>query len=154
MLYFYRSGTLFIGKEGEVFILSEKAAVLNNLILFEGDNLARKICVLNDWNSEELTVYTLELGLRNRELDVVQRALASISVSMEILIACIITKFIVENNFIKGSDFRSRIIKMALEYVSNLIERRVKEGGQSDAENILLLHSSVEQVILFFLTYL
>jgi hypothetical protein len=147
LLYYDNQDTLFLGPDGQIFMLGDKSVILNNLIMFESDKRARDMCTLNNWDQEELTVITLEMGLRNRELDVVQRALASISQNMEILVACIITKFIVETCFAKGSDFRTRIINMALRYVSGLVERRIIQDGQSEAENVLLLHSSIELVV-------
>jgi hypothetical protein len=154
LLHYDRSDILFLGPQGQVFILGDKSAILNNIIMFEGDQRAHEMCSMNDWDHEELTVYTLEMGLRNRELDVVQRSLGSISKNTEILVACIITKFIVETCFAKGSDFRTRIITMALEYVSKLVERRALENGKSDAENVLLLHSTVEQVSISYRVYI
>jgi len=106
-----------------------KTMLLNNLIKYERQRIAEKLCDLNQWDRKALSVHAIELGLRNRELAVVQNTLKALDPDQELNVCYIIAKFIQETKFSKDSEFKYQTITSALSYILELIEKRMNLLG-------------------------
>ncbi|KAG2389187.1 hypothetical protein C9374_014587 [Naegleria lovaniensis] len=108
-----------------------KNILLNNLIKYERQRLAEKLCDLNGWDRQSLSVHAIELGLRNRELSVVQDTLRNLDPQQELNVCYIIAKFIQETKFSRDSEFKIQTITTAIGYILSLIEKRINELGRN-----------------------
>ncbi|EFC49385.1 hypothetical protein NAEGRDRAFT_78187 [Naegleria gruberi] len=126
----HKHGVFFIN------VNTNKSILLNNLIKYERQRLAERLCDLNGWDRKSLAVHAIELGLRNRELAVVQDTLQHLDPEQELNVCYIIAKFIQDTKFSKDSEFKIHTITTAISYILSLIEKRILELGSKNEYNL------------------
>lgn len=99
-----------------------KDQLLNNLILFAKPELATNLCVLNNWDKQALSIHVLHSGLRNRELDVIKAALASIDEVLEMRVCSMIAQFATTNVFPRGSEFKLLFAREGMSLINPLLQ--------------------------------
>ena len=101
------------------FSRASRRELVDEMLMFEQTPLAEQLCRLNNWDRHTLNSHQLEMGLKYRQLDVVQSVLSTIDED-QIEYACQLLVATTSEAFesFKGADFASRLLKVALEFVT------------------------------------
>jgi hypothetical protein len=99
--------------------------VLNNLIMFESAGVADALCSLNHWDRRELKIHALELGLRVRQKDVLEEALAALHDSQSLEAGKLLLKFLQEEvNSQLEDNFLGFLLPRTQAFLASAIMRR------------------------------
>lgn len=103
---------------------TSRRELVDEMLMLEQASFAEQLCMLNGWDRHNLNSHQLETGLKYRQLDVVQNVLNTIG-DEQLDYACSLLVTTVDNAFnsSKGRDFASRLLKVALEFMTNALHR-------------------------------
>jgi spatacsin len=59
--------------------------LLSDLIMYDNSTTADALCGLNGWDRRTLKLHAVELGLRYRQIDVVQPALSNLDLDQQMM---------------------------------------------------------------------
>ncbi|KAF2072543.1 hypothetical protein CYY_006140 [Polysphondylium violaceum] len=118
--------------------------ILNNLIMFEGSESANHVCTLNKWNKRDLKLHALHLGLKYRQLDVVEPALKSLDLDQQLPGSKLLVNTILEhsanaaNANVHNETFTNELLHITMNFIGLIIKNRASQVHQ----NLLLINST------------
>ncbi|KYR02434.1 hypothetical protein DLAC_01274 [Tieghemostelium lacteum] len=111
--------------------------ILNNLIMFEGSVSANHLCALNNWNKRDLKIHALHLGLKYRQLDVVEPALKSLDLDQQLIGSQLLVTTILENSAnaqnanVHNETFTLELLHIGMNFIGLIIRDRASLVHQS-----------------------
>jgi len=106
----------------EFFPNTTREELLNDMIAFADPGISYKICKYNSWNDEKIILHTLRMGLKNRDLSVVQSSLRDMSDGQMVMAACLCMEFASTASFTESSDFKYQYSHMLLSFITDFIQ--------------------------------
>lgn len=104
----------------------------NGIIIFENPSLADDLYALNGWDRRTLRLHTLKLGLRYRQIDVIQPALRSLDRDQQLAGCKMLLEFIRLNmRLILDESFWNELLQMAMQFVAGII--KIAAEGHSNS---------------------
>ncbi|GAM17396.1 hypothetical protein SAMD00019534_005710 [Acytostelium subglobosum LB1] len=122
----------FISSSGlnVIMIDQNQQQILNNLIMYEGSASANYLCALNNWNKRDLKIHALQLGLKYRQLDVVEPALKSLDLDQQLIGSRLLVNTILEytanasNANVHNESFTSDLLHIGMNFIGLIIKDR------------------------------
>jgi hypothetical protein len=100
--------------------------LLNNLIMFESSTIADNLCALNDWDRKTLRLHALELGLRFRQIDVIEPALHHLDRDQQAIGSQLLTEYINACTVTPQEEgFIERLIQIGMHFLTEIIKEKV-----------------------------
>ncbi|EGG23580.1 hypothetical protein DFA_05713 [Cavenderia fasciculata] len=135
---------VFYGKDQNLFYLcssglnillvdQNQQQLLNNLIMFEGSNSANHLCDLNGWNKRDLKIHALHLGLKYRQLEVVEPALKSLDHDQQLAGSRLLVHTILENTAVSSNanvhneSFTTELLHIGMNFIGLIIKDRASK---------------------------
>eukprot|EP01114_Cavostelium_apophysatum_P016147 TRINITY_DN4541_c0_g1_i2.p1 TRINITY_DN4541_c0_g1~~TRINITY_DN4541_c0_g1_i2.p1 ORF type:complete len:2374 (-),score=676.40 TRINITY_DN4541_c0_g1_i2:45-7166(-) len=122
----------YMDKEGLHVLLMGKnltqQKILNNLIMLESSTLADNLCELNGWDRRSLRFHALELGLRYRQLDVIEPALQNLDPDQQYTGAELLLEYVTSNELsVQEEEFMDQLIQIGMNFLSGIVQVKVSE---------------------------
>lgn len=119
-----------------------RSKITNDLIIFTTPTLAERLYELNAWDRRTLRLHALKMGLRYRQLDVIEPVLQSLDPDQQLTGGHILLDFIKQNTMtVQDEVFWDQLLKIGMNFVSLIIDQK-----SSQAISRLASSSSTSQV--------
>lgn len=92
-------------------------SILQSVVVFESAGVADRLCAENAWDRRELQVQALELGLRYRQLDVIEQSLSQLDKSQRQRGVVIFTEFVEHASLLQGDSFMEHLLRAGVRFL-------------------------------------
>ncbi len=127
-----------------VLVAVDRKQLLDELIMFQNADLATSLCSLNGWEPTSLNTYSLEAGLKHRQLGLVSKVLGNLK-GKQVETAChLLLKSVEESQElvevateIQTEAFANKLLKLAMSFLARVVhEHSSKKDNAADAHFI------------------
>ena len=115
----------------------DQTKLLNNLIMLESTQLASSLCELNNWDRRSLGIHAIELGLRYRQLDVIQPALDNLHRDQWNQATDLLLDYISNTISLQELEFIANLIHISISFVTGIIQDLVSKIQSSKNADLL-----------------
>ncbi|PRP81729.1 hypothetical protein PROFUN_10829 [Planoprotostelium fungivorum] len=120
--------------------------ILNNLISSEKTEMAEQLCLLNRWDKSTLRLHALDMGLRMRQMNVIEGSLSSLVGEQRLVGAQMLVDYISnEELHVHQKAFITNIIDTAISSLSSMISERA-ESMSEEKEIRIAMHEPLQSL--------